>query len=530
MSHDLETYLQDPGPQNNGDYTGLLRQAMDEVLRLSAATVEPLESQIESEYQQARRGAQERFDRDKDRIERELRLKSREIQQQYETRVQEAESEYESRLSALKVEIQQKRKRVMQSATDLETKAEKEKQDQLLVAEFVAEGAATRRQQRSFEAKANAEEMRRQLDDLDAQAAELIRQYRCRDLTPGDRTGPGTDNDQSPAETLRSQRALAEQHLARLRKLHLAQLFVGARPVLLAGGLLGAAATLLAVLHLLKISITPAAPIVLVSVFILIVVGGRILWRRGQSQVRRIYGEFQASLMSARMALGQQSALTLDQIEQEWQASVEQKQAELKRAQTTLETAKANIAKQRGTSLHQVEDQRQESLNSLKATRDQAVHEAQQKQQQQQAEVESRFQKDLAETQRRYDEETAACQSKYQAARKSLEDRWDKGLTRIDALLRNAAGLDGRAAGDWEHLLGQSWTPSQTPPAGARFAAINVDLGCLAGSVAARAGSMLDARRVATVPAMLEFPDHCSLLLEYPREGRQEAIDTLRRS
>ena len=120
--------------------------------------------------------------------------------------------------------------------------------------------------------------------------------------------------------------------------------------------------------------------------------------------------------MSARMALGRQSALTLDQIEQEWQASVEQKQAELKRAQTTFETTKANIAKQRG---HLAAPGRRSaagiSSNSLKATRDQAVHEAQQKQQQQQAEFESRFQQDLAEIQRRYDEETAACESKYQS-------------------------------------------------------------------------------------------------------------------
>src|SRR5690606_16548458 len=120
MSQDLETYLHDPGHESNGDYTALLRRAMDEVLKLSAGAVEPGESQIESEHRNARSDAQAKFDRDKERIERELRLKSQEIRRQCEAQIKDAESEYEGRLSALKVEIQQRRKRVMQSAAELE--------------------------------------------------------------------------------------------------------------------------------------------------------------------------------------------------------------------------------------------------------------------------------------------------------------------------------------------------------------------------------------------------------------------------
>jgi len=528
MTQNLETYLHDPAGKSNGDYTALLRQAMDEVLKLSAGAVEPVESQIESEYHKATTDAQERFDRDKDKIERELRLKSQEIRQQCESQIKDAESEYEGRLSALKVEIQQRRKRVMQTAAELEEQAQKEMQDQLLVAEFVAEGAATKRQQKGFEARTIAEEMRRRLDDLDAQANLLIRQYRYRGPAPGESPGPATDSGQKPAEICRSQQALAEQHLNRLRGIRTAQLFVGARPVLLAGGLLGAAAVLLGILRLQDVPMAVAAPAALAFVGALVIVGGRVLWRQGQSQVQRVYGEFRGALMSARMALGQQSALTLDQVEREWLASVEQKQTEIKRAQTTLETTEANVAKQRATSLRQVEDQRQELLAGLKSSRDRTVQEARDKHQRLQAQFESQFQQSLAEIQKRYDEETAACESKYRAARKSLEDRWDNGLARIEALLRSTIRSDRRAAGDWDHLLGESWTPAQTPPAGARFAAINLDLSCLADSVAARAGAMLDAARSAVLPAMLEFPNHCSLLLEYPREGREQAIDALR--
>ena len=94
MSQDLQTYLRDPGQEANSDYTSLLRQAMAEVLHLSASVVEPLESEIETEHQRARSDATERFDRDKEAAERELRLNSQTSREEYETLVKEAEAEF----------------------------------------------------------------------------------------------------------------------------------------------------------------------------------------------------------------------------------------------------------------------------------------------------------------------------------------------------------------------------------------------------------------------------------------------------
>jgi len=54
MSNELETYLRDPEPIEDGQYTTLQHRALDEVLRLSSKAVDPLESQVESEYQTAR--------------------------------------------------------------------------------------------------------------------------------------------------------------------------------------------------------------------------------------------------------------------------------------------------------------------------------------------------------------------------------------------------------------------------------------------------------------------------------------------
>lgn len=532
MNSDLETYLRDSGPGDRTGYTGLLRKALNEVLRLSSAVVEPLESQIESDYQTAKIQAQERFEGDKDRVERQVQSQTQEIRQQYESRLKEAQATFESQMSEIKIDARQKHKRAAQTAAELESKAEKERQEQQMVAEFVAEGGATKRQQKSFEAKANAEEIRRRLNDLSAQADGLVQLYRQRSLTSTEQPGPNLNSGVNPGEVCRVQQAMAEQHLNTLGRLFVAQLFVGARPVLLVGGLLGVAAVLLTTLYLLNVpglpSVVLTGPAVLVLMAVLIGLGGRILWRRAKRRVRRVYGEFQEALAGAREALEQQLALALEHVEQQWQASVRKKHAELNEAHTALETAKARIAKQRNTSLHQIEDQRREALKNLRNRRDQAVGEAEQEYQKKLSEIESRSGQELAEIQQRYDEETAACESRYRTARKSLEDRWDQGLASIETLLRHANGLDRRAAGDWGHLQDESWKPSPEPCPGARFGTMELDLRRLAGSVAARAESMPDTTKPTTVPAMLELPDRCSMLLEYPREGRQQAIDTLR--
>jgi S-DNA-T family DNA segregation ATPase FtsK/SpoIIIE len=532
MTGDLEAHLRSPEKGGDARYGGVLRRALEDLLKMSSTAVEPLESRIESEYQDAKASAQRQFDRDKEKIERQFQLRSEEIRRKRDAEVEEAESDYASRLSVLKMDVQQRRRRVLDIAKELVGKAHKEQQDQLLVADFVSDGAVTRKQQKSFEAKANAEETRRRLDDLGAQAAYLVQLYRQRDLLSRAPAGPDAEKDKNPAELCRSQEALAQRHLEALRRLHTAQLFVEARPVLLAGGLCALTAGLLATPYLLN---APSLPPVKVTasigaavVAIVIGLGGALAWRRARHQVRRVYGRFSEALALARVGMERQLALDMQRIEREWQASVEEKQADLNRAHDTLKTAKANVAKQCRTSLRQIEEQRMEAVERLTGERDRLVSQAEQEFQEQQSQADGWHREGLAEIQRRYDEEMAACENTYQTARRSLEQRWDEGLARIEKLLHEADGLEKRVYEDWSQLLDESWTPSRTAPQGARFATIDLDFGCLAPSVTARAGSWLKTAQRATVPALLELPDRCSMLLEHPREGREKAIDTLR--
>ena len=532
MNDRLQAYLHDPEPLNDGDHTSLYRQAMNEVLKLSSARVQPLESQIESDYQTAKQQAQQRFTADKGRVEVDLRTQSQEFRHRHDTRTETIRADYEQQLSTIKVDAHHGHNRVNQKAVELNSAAEKEYQDQVMVAEYVAEGAVARIQQERIEAQSAAQNARRHLEALGVQADRLLRLYRQRVPSQGEKAESGTTAYEHPAEAYRSQQTLAEQHLTALRQLFTAQLFAGVRPLLFAGGLLSATVLFLAFLYLLNVPRLPSllvtGPVTVVLLTVLVGLGGRALWRRAKRQVQREFSAFQEALTAARTALDQQYQRTLQDLEQQSRTSLEQKETELRKAREALEAAKVRIAKQRCTTLQEVDERQREALARLKQHRDEAMREAEREYREHQSALEHRCQEDLARIQARYDEETTACENEHRISRQRLEERWDRGLACIRAMLEDIAHLDERGTAGWDHLSIESWKPPATSPTAVRLGAFGLDLRLLADTVLARAGSGLAPTKPMVVPALLEFPRRCSMLLQAPREGRQRAIETLR--
>lgn len=530
MNADLEAYLRGPAPVSGDNYTDLQRQALAEVIQLSADVVDPLVSRVESDYEAARNKTQDRFDAEKGSIELHRQTRSKEIRDRYEGRVAEIRADYDKHLSDVKIDIQRRRKRVNQTAVELEQKAQKEYQDSVMVAEFVAEGAVARSKQRRQEIESITENARRHLAGLEVQAGKLLHLYRQRKIETSQTV------DQPQAGDYSSQQALAEQHLAALKRLWTAQIFVGTRPALLAAGVVGAVAIVLTILYGLKVPGMPAAQLMypIAAALGLIAAGfaERVIWQKAKAQVQRTYGDFQQALAGARAALEGQHRSASEEIETEFRASVEKKSTELKRARETFETARTNISRQRNTSLQEIEHRRREASDQLKNERDEALHQAQDQYEQQQSALDRELQQRSAEIQQRYDREMNECRSMYETSRQRLEQRWDEGLARIRALLAKASDFDKAFVSDWEQLL----DPSRTLPSASvatsmgivRFGTVRLDLRPLSKSVRARAGETLNSDKPIELPALLEFPQNCSMLLQSQREGRQEAIETLR--
>ncbi len=532
MNSDLQAYLPGPEPLQSNDHTGLQRQAMGEVLRLSPAVLRPLESQIESDYRAAVQQAQKRFEADKSRIEAALQTGSEEIQNRYETRRKAIRADYEANLSAIKVDAQHAHNRVNQKATELRSKAEKGYQDQVLVAEYVADGAATKVQQGRAAAQAAVKAAHQYLDTLAMQAEGLLRLYRQSAPPLDEKAESRSDSGSSPTEAYRSQQALAEQHLEALRHLFTARLFVGTYPLVFIGGVLGIAVMLLTLLYLLKVPGLPSllvmGPVTMGLVLVLVALGGRTLWQRAKYQVRRKFTAFQEAVTAARHALDQQHELTLQDLEQQARTSLEQSEAELRKAREVLEATKTRVAKQRNTSLQDVEQRGREALDRLKQQREKSVEEAEREYREQRSALERQHREELTQAQARYDRDMTAYEDEHRTSRRRLEERCNKSLASIRAMLQDTADLSTRAAAGWDHLLAESWTPPQASLSAVRFGSFALDLRSLEDTMRARLEQSPEPTGPVVLPALLEFPRRCSILLESPREGRQQALEALR--
>ncbi len=533
MSDDLEAYVRSPGPLPEADFTSLARRALGEVLTLAPEVVEPLVSRIESDYQRARQRAAAGFEREKEKIEIAFQTRSEEIKDRRDALVEDIQADFEDQLSTTKVETQRRRTKVNQKAAELESAAEKERRERLMEADFVAEGAVTKAEQKRLEAKSAIETARRYLEDLKAAAERLLEQYRQpAPVRDGQGEAAGDTAYENPAEVCRTQQARAEQLLETLRKSYAAQLFVGPRPFLLVGGLLFVAMIVLACLYIFAGGGLPPAsvtvPVTMGAVLVLSALAGHVLWRSAKSKVRRTFDAFSEALTATRAALEQNHQQVLQHIEDELQASQKTKEAELQNAREAFRQAKVDIAAQRGKSLAEIERQRRDMLERLKHERDEALHEAEHKYQQEQSELQRQRQEDLARIQERFDAETSAAESTYRTFRQQLERRWDEALAAVEALLARTAEFDERVAKDLSQLLVESWTPPTTFSGAVRFGTFELDLRRIAETVLARAPSSLDPARPAVVPALLEFPDRCAVLLQSERQGRQQAIETLR--
>ncbi len=538
-------YLADQPDPLGDDYHVLLHAGLRELARLAAPVVDPITSEIESQWQADSKTAREKHEK-----------LSTAAQAEYHQRIASIESEKRQALEKHARHYDQHRRQLTDHAEDeletLESQAKAQLRDaaqdrdyELMTADTVArESLAKARHDHNVFTEQIIPQARELMDSLESRANALFQKYRPlvgKRITSEPSATP-TDHNEPPAPTpaepedaaavFRAQREEAGAQIEKLDRMVLPRLFVGLWPwllPLLISGLAVGAAWALEFLQILNIPpFKTGGPIFGIIAFVLVMGLGILLRKKAVQSIRKIYLPLQIQLQQAHRAM----ELHIDRTENEYQrifVSIKTKRDET----VAHHTARFDeIRKKLSEDLHnhktKIQHKLKEALEKIEQQHRQATAEIEQRSQAGLKHAETDMGQKRIELKKQFETETADQKIKYDLAYQKLSERWQNGLDRIVALLDRIDSLHDTVRQSWDDPNWPDWMPDTTSTGVIRFGEFHPDWNALSQSVMTR--MTVDPRCLAApaVPAVLDFPDHGCLLFEYRREGRDLAMSALK--
>jgi hypothetical protein len=358
---------------------------------------------------------------------------------------------------------------------------------------------------------------------------------RCRQaglIAKGRSVGKANRHDPDPERDLQACLTDAERFLQKLKGLRSSRLFRGA-------WLLGFLLFLWGVLAAVLRSFYPDGQVggqyhwLLVSgagAGLITVAAAALLYVRTRLRLFNVWQELVVALADAQ--------LTAQRWQQQAAAAHEQKRAELKEAR-----------KRRDAQLRQAEEKHQRHLAALQQRHDQEKRDAEQKypplldrlrQQRGQAllQAEQDYRRRLTESRNRHDTDLAQADARYQKViqdgdsemtrlQQGWRDKAQQALMRIHDVLGNVNVESRKLLPVWNDPAWSRWTPPAATPPALRFGEYRLDLQGVAGPLLDGAGWPAAVPANLRLPALLAFPERCSMLLKCRDAGRQQGVRLL---
>jgi hypothetical protein len=471
---------------------------------------------IEKEFQESCGKVIQRFESEKEGSQQEFEQTQKNAAQQFEAERTAQDTEWQDaqqRITAQSEADNEAAKREYQAARNTAAttlKADQAKADETLVElqERIAEGLC-RSQTVEQEAKALLKLWRQERD--------------YGELPEGGKPG------RIYQEALRQfEEALttSEEHLDKLRQLRLPGFFQGARPfvvfailiLVLAGG--GAA---MGGADSWPVGLAVGAGFGAV----LSVVLGLWFYVSSRSQIRSIYQPLRQALGEADVAC--QKARKQARTAHEKRVAVAEKSHEKKQAAATEKYRKrqAEIQERRNAAWTAAETKYQTDIADSTQRRDTTLRLAHEKYQKLRTEIYARYETDSQQIHERHYKQKSESKQRHEQEWKSMADHWRQALAEwhrvVEAVNRESKTLFPV----WEGPAWKQWVPPTNVPPAIRFGEYRVDLSQVPNAMPQDERLKPPEPTQLALPALLSFPERCSLLLKSGEEGRSQAVQTL---
>ncbi len=134
---------------------------------------------------------------------------------------------------------------------------------------------------------------------------------------------------------------------------------------------------------------------------------------------------------------------------------------------------------------------------------------------------------DLADAECNYNDAINTARISHDNQWSVLKSRWVDGMLDAHIKRKHVTSECALRFPEWDDSSWNQWTPPDTFAPVIRFGSIAVDLSHIPGGIPESKDLTLDEPNQFILPALLTFPDQCSLLFETDSTGRKPAIETL---
>ncbi|MFV0444982.1 MAG: FtsK/SpoIIIE domain-containing protein [Planctomycetaceae bacterium] len=203
---------------------------------------------------------------------------------------------------------------------------------------------------------------------------------------------------------------------------------------------------------------------------------------------------------------------------------VRQRDAALKRFESAHAQHRDDIESRREIAVQQ-EDKRHHEQAQQVARQEQADEaRINAEERQRRGEISNAFESAHSRLQEQLGEHSGVRRREQAQAWHALKADWEESFVQFQSAVASIDHAASEDVQDWQSLASQAWTPSTEIPSAIRFGEYAIDLRALAGAIPSDP-RLAPAVTDYTLPALLPFPDHSSLLLKYKgAAGRSAAV------
>lgn len=336
----------------------------------------------------------------------------------------------------------------------------------------------------------------------------------------------GIAPERSPRERLDEAVERAQSHMQQLRKTFGPGIMAGIRPFVIGLVLVGAAAggMLWQQQGRLDANIAYAAAGGLALSLGLL---GLIYFSR-RGALRREYIAMRSAIAEAYTTANEALHEAAVRRRAEESALLRQRNEEVEAAKSKYQPVIDRVAKLRAQLLKELEDESKQKLAALKETRDSAVEHIEREHTEKRERLERELSAAESEETSRHNTALAEIDREADARWTALEQTWKDGIRtakeEIDAIQQAARTLFP----DWKNDDAWSqWVPAADSPPAIQLGSLRIETTSLSGGLSEHERLRVDFPESFDLPAVVDFPQHASILLEAREHGRERAVDTL---